>query len=169
MLKKRHFLIAGLFVALIAVMPAILTRDGQIVLDDKGWLLESNNELDGTMDVLTDGDSHPPIYQVNVLRPDETIDLEKTVPPGVLEASKPLWLHFRARAAMPRKLRTALQDSQSTVNSSWASEVRLTPDWQDFKLPITPEQTAKGPSTLAFQIGGASGEVAITDIKIEQR
>lgn len=165
MLKKRHFLVVGLLAAVAAATPAFLSREGQIVLDDQGWALASNNELDGTMEVLTDGDSHPPIYQVNVLRPGENLHLEKSVPPGVLEASKPLWLRFRARAGAPRKLRTALQDPQ---NSTWTSEVKLTPDWQEFRLPILPDQPTSGPATLAFQVGGESGEVAITDIKMER-
>lgn len=137
-----------------------------MVLDDQGWALSALNALDGTMEVLTDGNSHPPIYQVNVLRPGdgfESVHLEKPVPQELLSSEKPLTLSFKARAASNRKIRTALQDKQA---EPWASEVTLTPDWQEFRLPIKPRQAPAGPAVLAFQIGGKGGDIALTEIKL---
>jgi hypothetical protein len=168
MLKRRHFLLASVLAIGAAAVPAIMARDGQVVVDDKDWALASVNALDGTMEVLTDGDTHPPIYQVNVLRPGrgvEDVHLEKPVPADVLANNQSLCLRFRARAGSPRKIRTALQDPQS---ESWASDVSLTSDWQEFRLPIKPATTTKGQAIIAFQIGGTSGDLAITDIKLER-
>lgn len=168
MLKRRHFLLAGILAVSAAAVPAILARDGQVVVDDKNWQLASVHAMDGTMEVLTDGDTHPPIYQVNVLRPGrgvEDLHLEKPVPPEVLAHGAPLRLRFRARAGSPRTIRATLQDPQS---EPWASDIALTADWQEFQLPITPTAPAKGPATIAFQIGGKSGDLAITDIKLER-
>ena len=168
MLKRRYFLMAGLVTVCAVAVPIFLTREGQVVLDDTGWALASVNELDGTMDVLTDGDSHPPIYEVNILRPGsglEDIHLEKVVPAEVLGAHKPLFLRFKARAATPRKIRTTLQDAQA---DTWSSDVELSREWKEFRLPINISAATAGRSVLAFQIGGVSGEVAITEIRVVQ-
>ena len=168
MLKRRHFLLVSLLAVSAAAVPAILAREGQVVLDDKDWTLSTVNALDGTMEVLTDGDTHPPIYQVNVLRPGQGVEdlhLQKPVPAEVLASNQPLSLRFRARAGNRRKIRTALQDPQT---EPWASEVTLTSDWQEFRLPIKPTSSPKGQVIMAFQIGGTSGDVAITDIKLER-
>ncbi|WP_309707447.1 hypothetical protein [Armatimonas sp.] len=168
MLKRRYFLMAGVLAVCLVTIPLFLERDGQVVLDDADWALASLNELDGTMEVLTDGNAHPPIYQVNILRPGkglEDIHLEKLVPAEVLGAQKPLSLRFKARAATPRRIRTTLQSAQS---DTWTSDVELSREWQEFRLPIKTSVATTGSSILAFQIGGASGEVAITEIQVVQ-
>jgi hypothetical protein len=168
MLKRRHFLLVSLVAVAAAAVPAALVHDGQVVLDDKDWALATLNTLDGTMEVLTDGNSHPPIYQVNVLRPGrgvEDLHLVKPVPSEVLAANPSLVLRFRARAGSQRIIRTALQDPKT---EPWAKEVTLTRDWQEFRLPIDQVAHSNGQAVMAFQIGGKSGEVAITDIKLER-
>lgn len=168
MLKRRHFLLAGILAVSAAAVPAILARDGQVVIDDKNWTLASVQAMDGTMEVLTDGDTHPPIYQVNVLRPGrgvEDIHLQKPVPAEVLSPSASLHLCFRARAASPRKIRAALQDPQS---EPWSHDISLTPDWQEFRLPVKPSAPVQGQAILAFQLGGTSGDLAISEIKLER-
>jgi hypothetical protein len=168
MLKRRHFFAVCLLATCVAAVPALMARGGETIVDDQGWALSTVNALDGTMEVLTDGNSHPPIYEVNVLRPGRGVydlHLEKPVPAGVVKTDKPLVFRFKARAAHPRKIRTALQDSQA---EPWAKEVALTKDWQEFRLPIKPRSTPTGPAVIAFQLGGTSGEVAITEIKLER-
>ena len=166
MLKRRHFLLVGVLAAAMAAVPALLAHDGEVVLDDKNWALAMLNELDGTMEVLTDGDAHPPIYQINVLRPGEGMEdlhLEKPVPSDILQPQEPLSLRFRARSACPRTMRATLQNQDA---DTWATEVKLTGDWKEFKLPVKPTPQGGGPTVLAFQIGGTSGEIAITDIRL---
>ncbi|WP_395138664.1 hypothetical protein [Armatimonas sp.] len=168
MLKRRHFLAVCLLATCAAAVPAILAQSGELLVDDQGWALATTNAMDGTMEVLTDGGSHPPIYEINVLRPGNGVydlHLEKPVPADVLAANKPFVLRFKARAGRPRKIRTALQDAQA---EPWAHEVALTKDWQEFRLPVKTDSIPKSPAVMAFQVGGTSGEVIITDIKLER-
>lgn len=168
MLKRRHFLAVCVLATCAAAVPAILAQGEHTVMDDLGWSLASTNAMDGTMEILTDGGAHPPIYEINVLRPGNGVydlHLEKPVPAEVMEISKPMWLRFKARSAMPRKIRAALQNPQS---EPWASEVKLTSEWKEFRLPFKPAQASQGEAVLAFQVGGKSGEVSITEIKLER-
>jgi hypothetical protein len=168
MLKRRHFVAVCLLATVAAAVPALMAHNKVTVVDDQGWTLASVNDMDGTMDVLTDGGMHPPIYEVNVLRPGTGVfdlHLEKPIPQDVFSAHRPMWLHFKARSAMPRKIRTALQDPQS---EPWSSEVKLTSEWKEFRLPFNPATPSPGRAVLAFQLGGTAGEVAITEIKLER-
>ena len=161
MFTKRHFLGVGLLAALLAAVPALLAHDNRVVLDDHNWVLTQVNDLDSTLSVLTDGDTHPPIYQVNVLRP-SAIYLERPVPDTVL-TKNPLTLKFRARAETNRKIWATLLEDQV---KSWGQEIELTSEWKEYQLTLPLKQPQAGPARLALKVGGRSGEVDITDIKV---
>jgi len=163
MLKRRHFLGVSLLAALIASVPALLAREAKVVLDDRDWLLSQVNELDSTLEVLTDGDTHPPIYQVTVLRPGE-VYLQRRIPSDIVAANKPLLLRFRARAQSPRQIHAAVFGDTATA---WTQAVDLTADWKEFRLPISAPLKAANTTYLALEVGSTAGEVAITDLKVE--
>lgn len=140
---------------------AALLTNGDFRAGSAGWVLEQHETARAT---ATRVDDALRIYVTTAGAAGWHVQFHQ---PGLtVQRGKAMTVLFRAMADPPRRISLGIAQTGNPWRTLTGSEIRLTPEWQTFRLTLAPEEGEQNARLIFSGLGSQTGSVWLADVSL---